>query len=417
MESKKKISYKFAIETIKRQFVQDLLYEYSIEANRLLEYKRILDFRYIPTTVIIFEIDCHIDMDTTQNLRNMIFLLVSNHIYKEGNPVVEIFGEKNVFINKIGKTQFCVLISLEHIQEINKRTNVFRVIDYIRSFIDRQYDAHISVGVSLDYSTNVDLSHALSDAMEAVEYKFFLGENSTIFYKDIIQHEVVDIEDIIKSELMIINNMKQLIIDRKIRSCLFDYLSKIKKNKAMPYKVLKTKLLEILIIYITQLREIGIDQKIIDEYLIMIVKEIELKRTFKDLLFWIKKLFDNSDEKLNILFKDNMYAIVKKAEQYIINNYNQNEISLVVVSEYLNISPFYLSHLFKKVNNLNFNKYLNKIRLENAQKLLIISEKNVSEISDAVGYSDSNYFTKKFKEIYGYPPHAYRKIMQNIHVN
>ncbi|MCD6434990.1 MAG: helix-turn-helix transcriptional regulator, partial [Clostridiales bacterium] len=187
-------------------------------------------------------------------------------------------------------------------------------------------------------------------------------------------------------------------------------------NKAMPYKVLKIKILEILIVYITQLREIGINQKIIDKYLIIIVEEIELKKTFKDLMFWIKKLFDQSESDLNILFKDNVYAIIKKAEHYIIENYNQKDISLVLVAEYLNISSFYLSHLFKKVNNINFNKYLNKIRLEEAQKLLMISDRNVREISDMVGYSDPNYFTKKFKEVYGYPPLTYRKAMQDIHV-
>ena len=59
----------------------------------------------------------------------------------------------------------------------------------------------------------------------------------------------------------------------------------------------------------------------------------------------------------------------------------------------------------KKETGFGFCKYLNSIRLQQAEKLLRESNKpNVTSISTKCGFDDSNYFSKKFKEMYGVSP-------------
>ena len=53
------------------------------------------------------------------------------------------------------------------------------------------------------------------------------------------------------------------------------------------------------------------------------------------------------------------------------------------------------------------NRMLNSLHLpEKAKKMLVESEFKISEIAEAVGYSDVSYFSKSFKKYFGVSPKA-----------
>ena len=55
-------------------------------------------------------------------------------------------------------------------------------------------------------------------------------------------------------------------------------------------------------------------------------------------------------------------------------------------------------------------KYVNKLRIEKAKKLLKESSIPVSEIAKQVGIEDSYYFSRLFKKYAGVSPKSYREI-------
>ena len=55
--------------------------------------------------------------------------------------------------------------------------------------------------------------------------------------------------------------------------------------------------------------------------------------------------------------------------------------------------------------------YLTKIRLEHAVELLRTTEDKTYVIAEAVGYTESNYFSYVFKKQYGISPSKYRANM------
>ncbi|MEG1991711.1 MAG: helix-turn-helix transcriptional regulator, partial [Christensenella sp.] len=83
-------------------------------------------------------------------------------------------------------------------------------------------------------------------------------------------------------------------------------------------------------------------------------------------------------------------------------------LTLNSIAETLNVSPYYLSHLFKKELGFNVIEYLNKVRIHNAKALLIETESTIQDISAAVGITDSNYFCRVFRKITGCTPSAFR---------
>jgi two-component system response regulator YesN len=57
---------------------------------------------------------------------------------------------------------------------------------------------------------------------------------------------------------------------------------------------------------------------------------------------------------------------------------------------------------------VNFNQYVNRIRIAEAKKLLLQTDKLIYEIASEVGYTESKYFIVKFTQEVGKSPTEYR---------
>ena len=75
----------------------------------------------------------------------------------------------------------------------------------------------------------------------------------------------------------------------------------------------------------------------------------------------------------------------------------------------LNISPYYLSHLFKDYTGQSFTQYLTDFRIEKAVELMRVPEYSLSQIGEMVGYDDPNYFSRVFKKKKGINARDFRK--------
>jgi transcriptional regulator GlxA family with amidase domain len=54
-------------------------------------------------------------------------------------------------------------------------------------------------------------------------------------------------------------------------------------------------------------------------------------------------------------------------------------------------------------------EYLRTVRMQAAQKLLTTTAQSLAQISVSVGCADQSHFTKRFREITGMTPAAYRR--------
>nr|WP_260440103.1 response regulator [Cohnella lubricantis] len=70
----------------------------------------------------------------------------------------------------------------------------------------------------------------------------------------------------------------------------------------------------------------------------------------------------------------------------------------------------YLSVLFKKETGETIMDYLTRIRMDRARELLKDQAYKIYEVSEQVGYSDANYFSKLFKRMEGVYPLEFRKL-------
>ena len=100
--------------------------------------------------------------------------------------------------------------------------------------------------------------------------------------------------------------------------------------------------------------------------------------------------------------------ILKKAIQYIEENYTDDELSLNEVASIINVSPNYFSAVFSTEMDKTFVEYVTDKRMEKAKKLLRTTEKLSGDIANEVGYKDPHYFSFVFKKTQGITPREYR---------
>ncbi len=91
-----------------------------------------------------------------------------------------------------------------------------------------------------------------------------------------------------------------------------------------------------------------------------------------------------------------------------------SDISLPQVAEAFNISPTYLSRLFKQVAGMPMMQYVIQRRIGEAQTLLMITDMSVGEIAVSVGYTNLSHFVKIFTQNVGISPRNYRKINGSV---
>lgn len=139
----------------------------------------------------------------------------------------------------------------------------------------------------------------------------------------------------------------------------------------------------------------------VKDYLLKPVTEEDLKGA---ILRVLSKQSGNMENQYSV---ENSKMLILKAQDYIKEHCGEDLTREKVAKKFF-FQPNYFSNMFSKVTKMSFREYLNFCRMEKAKKLLLYSNKSVSEIATETGYSTTAYFIKQFKEKYQITPKRYR---------
>ena len=99
---------------------------------------------------------------------------------------------------------------------------------------------------------------------------------------------------------------------------------------------------------------------------------------------------------------------VRDAISYI-EEYFAGSITLDDLSQHVNISKYYLSHIFKQQTGSSPHEYLQNVRITNAKSLLHSSNDSVATIAEKCGFNSSTVFIQAFRKREGITPLEYRR--------
>ena len=135
---------------------------------------------------------------------------------------------------------------------------------------------------------------------------------------------------------------------------------------------------------------------------------LELKIKELILLLIQSKNIDSIVELIADLYSSNSISIREVVELHLFSN-----LKIEQLAKLSNLSLSSFKRAFKKEYNNSPTNYINNRRLEKAKELLTFTKLSIGDIAFEVGFQDSLYFTRLFKNKVGIPPSKYRSEKMN----
>lgn len=108
--------------------------------------------------------------------------------------------------------------------------------------------------------------------------------------------------------------------------------------------------------------------------------------------------------------EDSQYTpVVKQIMAEVQKNYKE-DMNLKTLSYKYHMNASYLGQIFQKEAGCSFAQYLSNIKNSIAKDLILNTNMKINDIAREVGYPDTSYFYRKFKQCYGVSPASLRNM-------
>jgi len=331
--------------------------------------------------------------------------LTSFVITNVANELLSNLGFKtyNVILSKT-KMVFIINIPDEAQNNIDTSQQAF---DTLVEFLQRHFSIFVSVGISSVVEKPNALKEAFDQAQNALSLKF-TKSNIKVFNYNLLSSEISDNSTYLTHEIenRLINTVKEGNIEKlmAVLDNIFDI--SLKSNSPSFAKMIYIHLYGIYYQLVNSL--IGNEKPLAkaDKVIESIVNEKNAKSIFEKIRADFIELTRNiSTNKLK-----NGNDLITKIIDIIEKDYTNPDMSLTSLAENFDITPQYLSAIFKEKTGKNLSDYILNLRLTKAKELLLSTDFSVNKIAKMIGYTEVSGFTKAFKKLEGVSPNKFREI-------
>ncbi len=133
------------------------------------------------------------------------------------------------------------------------------------------------------------------------------------------------------------------------------------------------------------------------------------------LIFHFFKKKPKSDDKKEVIISYEPLIMNNDSDEclnrivtYISKEYKNPLLTVNQVAKEVGILPAKISQILREKKNCSYKQYLNAIRLAEAKRLLLETDRNIVHIALKVGYNNVTHFNRIFKETEGISPRQYR---------
>lgn len=317
--------------------------------------------------------------------------------------------EYNPFLDE--KINF-FLYKLENIEEISledKRILIGKGYSYkefmkklkeSNNRVKERYDTDFFITVGHDVIVWEDIHFSYESAKLLLDYQFLFGNESLV--------SIQILEETRKgTEKVSLDKLEDMVEIGDIEG-IEESLGQLKEY----YKTILKKESDLKIQMINRLYQLYESTKKYFEEEIVDIPDIEKtieyikgSTSLDELIMWVKDYLRELSKIIGMSTSDH---VIKRMYVYMERNYHKN-IKLESIAQLFNYNSAYLGKLFKKEMGESFNNTLDKIRIENAKRLLVETDLKVYQVSEKVGYSNIDYFYGKFKKHVGISPKEFKR--------
>ena len=259
-------------------------------------------------------------------------------------------------------------------------------------------DESVSLGIGRMVKNILYLPKAYREAENALNFRFFMGNMSTVYIGDIAKEE--------QGESALFTQQEELLLcikagdgtgaEKELRRYFETLENHVSKGQDFMIETIKIFLTYLLIFLKGD--GLGLEAGFFSE-LERLISDMGKQKSFATLQELEGKVSGILLDIANRINNDRILrneGIIEKAEKYVRQNLS-GDVSLITVADAVFVSPNYLSFLFKE-HGENFKDYVVRIKMERAAELLKTEKYNLNQIAQELGYKDGRYFSKVYKK-------------------
>lgn len=278
------------------------------------------------------------------------------------------------------------------------------MIKDLQHMAKQRHDKSLEFCIGESCESMGDFIIALDEVTKYMEVQALMGEEAIInlceckdYWSDILG-KALKYEKL--AQAICVDDERNFLLEKEKVFSEFDHFD-MEYNRHIVYSVLLA-INRQFVIHGSDGKEVFGERYNYEEKLSHIETERNLKLWLTNYWAWI---MDYAATQLNLMETD----VVTKARRYISNHYENPNLKLGEVADYVGLNEKYFTNRFTKEGGETFTSYLAGIRLEKAKDLLNNTDYKIYEIAEMSGYQSSEHFTRMFKKYYNISPTQYRK--------
>ena len=298
------------------------------------------------------------------------------------------------------------MVVITALDEDNSITGLTDVLGDICKETKRILKVPVTIGIGHSCEDISGIPKAYQSAVDALGYKAIAGNGSTIYINDMepVGSGKLEFDSLTEGELI---SAIKFGPKEKIESSVKNIMEKMKTAK-VHFRQQQIYMIGIFnsIIQMMQQYDLALED-IMGEELESMVLFDKLKK-IEEFGQWLLRIAGKLNHLINQERDMTTRQVIQEAKQYILDNYQNPDLSVEMICRHLHMSPAYFSTVFKKETGQAYIAYLTDVRLNKAVELLNKTDDKTYIIASKVGYQEQNYFSYVFKKKFGVSPTRYR---------
>lgn len=295
-----------------------------------------------------------------------------------------------------------ILISAYDKFEYAKQAIRLGVCDYIEKPVDYQY---LTEKVKNAFSS-IDRERRNME-LYALKYRFFFPHKNIFDARETPGQEfsLLSISDSREEELISLLCQKNL---PAVDTWLHDFFEDLSR-KCLAKNILFIRIYSLLGRILKFLYELNIDTSELESEIVSVYNRFDRFDTYEQFYQWMSRFCSLVCQKLDTSQNTYHNQICELAVGYIRENFEDHTLCLNDIARHVNVSPAYLSALYRKNTGQSISDTIASFRIEEACRYLTESNLSLKDISSRCGYANQYYFSNSFKKKLGISPSAYRE--------
>lgn len=301
-----------------------------------------------------------------------------------------------------------ILIYQSNSEAASASKEAYGIAEQIRHHVETFLKTTVTVGVGTVASTKRDIAVSYRDAFAATEIRHLIGTNRVLTLQDTG----------LRSDLkpLSITHWRDHSLSLKVRlglknealSIIRQIESEVTASGTVSLERLRLLCMEITFGVVNAFPE-SEEVPYHDEDFRSLLQELHQYRTAKDMFARIYRFVSDLTAVIENRRNHQQKDLVRRATEFIQNNFAREGLSLQEVADEIHISPTYLSIIFKKEKGINFVDFLFETRMKEAMRLLLMEDLKTYEVAERVGYANPQYFSVSFKKYTGVSPTEFKQ--------